>query len=66
MLNQNLETLDHGITLKSTDDLEKLATIANDRQLWRNLKQDLVEAAEASKSFDRDAKTHKSVSKSLI
>ena len=56
ILNQNHETLDPYITLKTADDLQTLATIANDRQHWRNLKQDLMEAAEAPKSLDRDAK----------
>ena len=56
LLNQNLGTLENEMTLKSASDLQKLTALAQDRQRWRELRHDMVEAAEASQSVDRDAK----------
>ena len=56
VLHQDLQTLENPLTLKTTEDLEKIKELAQDRERWKNLQHMIVKTAEASQSIDRDAK----------
>ena len=56
ILNKNLTTLGQNISLRTAGDLENLRTLAEDRQHWRHLTQEILETAKATRSFGRDAK----------
>lgn len=44
------------ITLKTAEDLNLFRELANNRERWRDLRQNFVETAEVSMPFDEDAK----------
>ena len=63
VLHQNLQSLKKPLTLKKQEDLIKIKELAQDRPKWKEIQQEMVEAAQASQSEDGDAKGSK-VSKS--
>ena len=56
VLNHDLKLTEHTMSLKSEQDLEQIRKVATNRDQWKQLQQDVVGAAEASQSIDRDAK----------
>ena len=56
VLNKDLQLLENETRLKNEKDLQQLRSIASDRTRWREIKHELVEAANMSLSLDRDAK----------
>ena len=56
ILHQDLQTLDKPLALKNPEDLNKIRELAINREMWRELQQNIVETAEASQSIDRNAK----------
>ncbi|GFS02849.1 hypothetical protein ElyMa_001133800 [Elysia marginata] len=56
VLNKDLSCLPTGeLRLKTNEDLDHLRSIAQDRQQWKGLTAKIREAAEASRSEDKDA-----------
>ena len=64
VLHQDLQTLENPLIMKTTEDLEKIKELAQDRERWKDLQHMIVKTAEASQSIDRDMKGPK-VNKSL-
>ncbi|RUS72521.1 hypothetical protein EGW08_019717 [Elysia chlorotica] len=56
-INKDLSQIQDNLSLKSTDDLEYLRSLAQDRNQWKSLTKQIVEIAEASRSDDQDAKS---------
>ena len=56
LLDKNLGTLEKGMSLKTLDDLENLRVMAEDRQKWRDLTGEMLDAAKATRPVGRDAK----------
>ena len=52
-----LPVIQDNLSLKSTDDLKYLRSLAEDRDQWKSLTKQIVEIAEASRSDDQDAKS---------
>ena len=57
IINKDLSQIQDNLSLKSTDDLKYLRSLAQDRDQWRSLTKQIVEIAEASRSDDQDAKS---------
>lgn len=55
MLNRDLKRLEPP-TAQKTEDLALLRSMAADRKLWKELKQEMRETAEESQSDGKDAK----------
>ena len=53
------------LSLKSTDDLKYLRSLAQDRDQWKSFTKQIVEIAEASRSDDQDEKSEL-VSESIL
>ena len=57
ILNKDLSQIQDNLSLKSTDDLKYLRSLAQDRDQWKSLTKQIVEIAEASRSDDQHAKS---------
>ena len=57
IINKDLSQIQDNLSLKSTDDLKYLRSLAQDRDQWKSLTKQIVEIAEASQSDDQDAKS---------
>ena len=57
IINKDLSQSQDKLSLKSTDDLKHLRSLAQDRDQWKSLTKQVVEIAEASQSDDQDAKS---------
>ena len=57
IINKDLSQIQDNLSLKSTDDLKYLRSLAQDRDQWKSLTKQTVEIAEASRSDDQDAKS---------
>ena len=57
IINKDLSQIQDNLSLKSTDDLKYLRSLAQDRDQWKTLTKQIVEIAEASRSDDQDAKS---------
>ena len=57
IINKDLSQIQDTLSLKSTDDLKYLRSLAQDRDQWKSLTKQIVEIAEASRSDDQDAKS---------
>ena len=57
IINKDLLQIQDNLSLKSTDDLKHLRSLAQDRDQWKSLNKQIVEVAEASRSDDQDAKS---------
>ena len=57
IINKDLSQIQDNLSLKSTDDLKYLRSLAQDRDQWKSLTKQIVEIAEASRSDDQDAKS---------
>ena len=57
IINKDLSQIQDNLSLKSTDDLKYLRSLAQDRDQWKSLTKQIVEIAEASRSHDQDAKS---------
>ena len=57
IINKDLSQIQNNLSLKSTDDLKYLRSLAQDRDQWKSLTKQIVEIAEASRSDDQDAKS---------
>ena len=57
IINKDLSQTQDNLSLKSTDDLKYLRSLAQDRDQWKSLTKQIVEIAEASRSDDQDAKS---------
>ena len=57
IMNRDLSRIQDNLSLKSTDDLKYLRSLAQDRDQWKSLTKQIVEIAEASRSDDQEAKS---------
>ena len=57
IINKDLSQIQDNLSLKSTDDLKYLRSLAQDRDQWKSLTKQIVEIAEASRSDNQDAKS---------
>ena len=57
IINKDLSQTQDNLSLKSTEDLKYLRSLAQDRDQWKSLTKQIVEIAEASRSDDQDAKS---------
>ena len=56
VLNKDLSRLKSNLSLRTTEDLSHLRSMAQDRKVWNSLTREIVQVAEASSSDDKDAK----------
>ena len=61
-INKDLSQIQDNLSLKSTDDLKYLRSLAQGRDQWKSLTKQIVEIAEESRSETRTRKANKSVS----
>ena len=57
IINKDLSQIQDNLSLKSTDYLKYLRSLAQDRDQWKSLTKQIVEIAEASRSDGQDAKS---------
>ncbi|GFS28046.1 endonuclease-reverse transcriptase [Elysia marginata] len=58
VLNRDLALIDHEIRLHSSDELEKITALAQDRRQWHEMTVKIEKAAEASQTENWDAPRH--------
>ncbi|GFS26594.1 hypothetical protein ElyMa_001723700 [Elysia marginata] len=58
VLNRDLALIDHEIRLHSSDELDKIIALAQDRRQWHEMTVKIERAAEASQTEDWDAPRH--------